>query len=64
MMPKPHDVPAVQRFIGMVKYLAKFLPALFEISIPIRELTHKDTQWCWTTKHDETFDRIKKLVRI
>ena len=61
-MPKPHDVPAVQRFIGMVKYLAKFLPMLSEISAPIRELTHKDTPWCWTSQHDEAFDKIKKLV--
>ena len=27
-MPKPTDVPGVQRLMGMVKYLGKFLPAL------------------------------------
>ena len=31
-MSKPKDVAGVQRFIGMVKYLAKFLPRLSEVS--------------------------------
>ena len=36
-MPEPTDVSGVQRFLGMVKYLAKFLPSLSEDTEP---LTH------------------------
>ena len=38
----PNDVPAVQRFIGLVKYLAKFLQDLSEICEPLCCLTHKN----------------------
>ena len=35
------DVPAVQRFIGLVKYLSKFLQDLSELFEPLRGLTQK-----------------------
>ena len=41
-MKKPDDVAAVQRLMGMVKYLSKFLSDLSQICEPIRRLTHKD----------------------
>ena len=47
MMNKPKDIAGVQRFIGMVKYLAKFLPRLSEVCKPLRNLTHKDAPWVW-----------------
>ena len=42
------DVPAVQRFIGLVKYLSKFLQDLSELCEPLRGLTHKKAEWNWT----------------
>ena len=44
-MPEPVDVAAVQRLIGMVTYLAKFVPRLTELTVPLRELAHQDTYW-------------------
>ena len=35
------DVPAVQRFIGLVKYLSKFLQDPSELCEPLRGLTQK-----------------------
>lgn len=61
-MPKPDSVESVQRFVGMVKYLAKFLPALSEKSEPLRRLTHKDTPWEWGPDQDKSFADIKLLV--
>ena len=40
-MEKPNDVSGVQRLIGMVKYLGKFLSSLFDICELLRGLTHK-----------------------
>ena len=42
-MREPEHVPGVQRFVGMVQYLATFLPALSGTIEPLRKLTHKDT---------------------
>ena len=54
-MREPEDVPGVQRFVGMVQYLAKFLPALSGTIEPLRKLTHKDTPWSWGRG---TIDRV------
>ena len=47
-MKKPDDVAAVQRLMGMVKYLSKFPSGLSQICEPIRRLTHKDEPWFWS----------------
>eukprot|EP00795_Rhopilema_esculentum_P002305 gene2305-17930_t len=61
-MSKPKDVAGVQRFIGMVKYLAKFLPRLSEVCEPLRNLTHKDAPWVWEKDHDKSFADIQKAI--
>ena len=40
-MPAPHDKSNLQRFMGMVNYLHKFIPHLADISKPLRELLEK-----------------------
>ena len=61
-MPKPDSVQAVQRFLGFVNYLAKFLPNLSDVSEPLRRSTDKDAIWCWQPQHDKSVEIIKKLV--
>ncbi|XP_034095415.1 uncharacterized protein K02A2.6-like [Gymnodraco acuticeps] len=61
-MPTPTDAKAVQRMIGFVTYLAKFLPGLSEICEPLRRLLDKDTAWHWLPKHDDAIREIKRMV--
>ena len=61
-MEKPQDVAGVQRLIGLVKYLSKFLNNLSQICEPIRRLTHKDAEWRWSTEQDEALKQIKVAV--
>uniref|UniRef100_A0AAQ4PPT0 Reverse transcriptase domain-containing protein n=1 Tax=Gasterosteus aculeatus aculeatus TaxID=481459 RepID=A0AAQ4PPT0_GASAC len=61
-MPVPQDVPAMQRFLGMVNYLGKFIPNLSDIAAPLRQLTHKDAAWCWFPQHQQAFDRLKSCL--
>ena len=67
-MPRPdgrnraEKVKAVQRFLGFVNYLAKFVPHLADESEHLRRLTDKDAEWVWEKHHQNAFDRIKKLV--
>lgn len=42
-MERPTDIAGVQRIMGTVGYLAKFLPRLSEVSQPLRQLTKKGT---------------------
>lgn len=59
-MPVPKDVPALQRFLGMVNYLGKFIPNYSEITAPLRQLTHKDTEWSWYEQQQHAFDTLKE----
>ena len=61
-MPKPTDVAGVRRMLGMVTYLAKFLPQLATMSEPLRQLTKQDVEWIWTYEHDKAMDSIKKAI--
>ena len=35
-LPTPTDKPALQRFLGMIGYVGKFIPNLAEIAKPVR----------------------------
>ena len=61
-MPKPTDVAGVQRLIGFVNYLSKFLPHLSGVCEPLRKLMAKDVEWHWTPHQDQAFQRIRQLV--
>ncbi len=61
-MPVPTSVASLQRFLGMINCLAKYIPNLSDIATPLRKLTHKETAWCWFPKHQEAFDRLKSCL--
>ena len=58
-MPPPSDVAGMQRFLGMVQYLSKFVPHLSDLTQPLRQLTQKSTTWNWTEDAQHAFNRIK-----
>lgn len=61
-MPNPTDTKGVQRFVGFVNYLSKFMPRLSEVCEPLRRLLDKDVQWHWLPKHDTAMKEIKTLI--
>ncbi|XP_041349296.1 uncharacterized protein K02A2.6-like [Gigantopelta aegis] len=52
----------LQRFLGMIKYLACFLPDLSERTATLRELLDKNNNFDWTPNHDTAFEKLKSLV--
>lgn len=58
-MPKPQDKAALMRFLGMVLYLAKFVPNLSEISAPLRKLLENGVAWHWETSQQKSFEMLK-----
>ena len=61
---QPADVSAVKRFIGLVKYLSKFLQDLSELCEPLRGLTHKKAEWNWTHEQVDAFEKMKDAVSM
>ena len=47
-MPVPTNIKELKTFLGMVNYMAKFIPDLSTISEPLRQLERKDVQWEWS----------------
>ena len=60
--PAPTNITELQRFLGMVNQLAKFVQNLSEITEPIRQLLKKDNMWVWGKSQQSSFERIKKLL--
>ena len=58
----PTDRTGIQRLLGMIQYLSKFLPHLSDMTKPLRDLTPKDVEWCWGDDQDSALRHIKKAV--
>ena len=61
-MPAPTDVTGVQRFLGMVQHLAKFLPKLADLTKPLREITQKNVIFMWQKAQKDAFNAVKDAI--
>ncbi|GLB45211.1 putative retrotransposable element tf2 155 kda protein type 1-like [Lyophyllum shimeji] len=63
--PRPKTATEVRSFLGLVRYIAAFLPHLADHTDVLNELTHKDCDVVfpeWLPKHQVAFDAIKQIV--
>ena len=49
-------------FLGMVGWLAKFIPNIAQLTTPLHKLLHKDVVWHWDSVHDTIFAKIQYAV--
>ena len=61
-MEPPRDLTELRRFMGMINYLAKFLPKLAEVMQPLHNLLKKDVPYCWSTSQQAAFDTVKSMI--
>ena len=61
-MPPPQDVAGVRRLLGLVNYLARFVPNLTDLCEPIRQLTHLRNEWQWSHVQDNAFTTLKEAI--
>ena len=61
-MPEAEDVTALKPFLGMVTYLAKFMPHLSEMTEPLRRLEDKNVEFQWLEQHSSAMNTIKKFL--
>src|ERR1700677_5151173 len=63
--PKPTKEKHVRAFLGLVRYIADFLPALAEHTAILTPLTCKECNTnfpTWMQEHQDTFESIRQLV--
>jgi len=58
----PTNRREIQRFIGVVNYLAKFCKDLATKGRTLYELQGSTKQFKWTHLHDEAFKQVKELI--
>lgn len=59
---EPRSSDEVRSFLGLVTYVGKFIPDLATITAPLRELICKTNPFIWTAEHQQSFEKLKKLI--
>lgn len=61
-IPTPKTVTELQRFLGMVTYVSRFIPNLSEMSVNLRNICKKDVVWDWSPQCQADFDSLKQAL--
>ena len=61
-MPTPANREDLQRFLGVVTYLSKFIPNMSQKSAALRQLLQKDVEWSWGQVEEDTFTCLKTSI--
>ena len=61
-IPTPQDKKDVQRLLGPINYVGKFVPSLAEITAPLREVIRKNKEWTSEEKQANAFQWIKDVI--
>ena len=60
-MPRPTDKTGVQRILGTLNYLCKFIPNMSELTAPLRTLLVKGVEFVWTFEQEAA---MKKIIDV
>ena len=61
-MPRPSDRQGLLRALGMIKYLAQYIPNESSITAPLRLLLKQDVEWSWQPEHDVTMQLVRETL--
>lgn len=58
----PLERKGLERFLGMVNYLSRFISNYSEIAAPLRDLLKKDVEFVWNKVHHASFTLLKERI--
>ena len=58
----PQNVSEARSFLGLAKFVSKFVPDLSSIAEPIQRLTHKNAEFKWGKEQQVAFEKLKELI--
>lgn len=61
-MKRPENFAELESWLGMIAYVAKFIPNLSEVNAKLRELK-KEEMWEWKSEHETAFRNIITLLK-
>ena len=60
-MPAPQFKKDLQRCLGMINYVGKFVPSLSVKTTAMRSLLENKNDWNWSNEHKKEFHEIKRI---
>lgn len=61
-IPTPENKKELQRFMGMINYLGKFIPNLSARNQPLRQLLENEVNWHWDEAQERAFNDLKEAI--
>ena len=58
----PRNYHDIQKFTGIIQYIAQFLPNVTDFTSPLTGMCSNNWEFIWTAFQDECFNKIKELV--
>ena len=63
-MPPPSDKKGVERLLGTINYLAKFIPNMSTVTHPIYELLKSDVKFSWKEPQEKPSTRLNTFFLL
>lgn len=60
--PRPRNATNIKQFLGLAGYYRRFIAKFSYITKPLTNLLKKDTEFVWTDKHENAFNKIKDVL--
>ena len=61
-IPAPKNFTEIQQFLGIIQFMAPFIPKLADQTAPLRALTKKDVPFEWNSSLQKVFENIKASI--
>lgn len=61
-MPRPKDKKDIQKFLGLITHVGKFINNLSDITQPLRDLIKQDNIFDWSENQEHSFNKLKQLI--
>ena len=61
-MPDPTEKEGIQRLLGMLNFLASFIPNMSTVTSPLRNLLKVNAPWQWVPKHTAAVNKLKEIL--
>ena len=58
----PNSMKSLQRYLGTINFLAKYVYGMQPILQPLYKLLHKETELKWTKEHQTVFEKMKQTI--
>ena len=59
---RPSDKQGLLRLLGMMKYLAQYMPNESNITAQLRTLLKQDVEWSWQTEYDVAMQLVRERL--